>query len=166
MATDIISTHIYKYETSEFDRLLIPLFASSVAAGFPSPADDYLELKLDLNELCIEHPSSTFLAWVHGDSMIGAGINPGDLLVIDKSLEATNNSIVVALLNNEFTLKRLHLKNGRYTLIPENPAYQPILITEEMNFEVWGVVVSVVRVLSPTRGRYPAGTPRTLNIGQ
>lgn len=166
MTTDILSTQIYKYEKGNLDRLLIPLFASSIAAGFPSPADDYLELKLDLNELCIEHPSSTFLAWVQGDSMVNAGINPGDLLVIDRSLEATNNSIVVAILNSEFTVKRLQIKSDRYTLLPENSRYRPTLITEEMNFEVWGVVVSVVRMLSPSRGRYPSGTPRTLNINQ
>lgn len=156
MLPDISPTQIYQYAPDQFQRLLLPLFLTRIAAGFPSPAEDYAdEIKLDLNELCIENPDSTFLAWVQGESMLGAGINPGDLLVIDKSLEARSDQIVVAVLNGEFTLKRLVLKNGSYFLYPENPAFKPIQIGEGTNFEIWGVVVSVVRVLNsnPVRGR-------------
>lgn len=126
-------------------RLLIPLFIESVPAGFPSPAADYIEANLDLNELCIDNPVATFFVRVRGLSMVGAGIQPGDLVVVDRSLEATSGSIVLALIDNEFTLKRLKkTADNHLWLLPENPDFPAIQVKEEMGFEVWGVVISVI----------------------
>ncbi len=122
----------------------LPLFLESVSAGFPSPADDYLDKKLDLNDLLIKNPAATFFVRVQGDSMINAGIYSGDILVVDRSLEAKDSSIVIAVINGELTVKRVSYKNEKLFLTPENGNYKPIAITEEMNFEVWGVVRSVI----------------------
>lgn len=127
--------------------LPLPLYANKVAAGFPSPAQDYVENTLDLNELCIDHPAATFLVRVSGDSMKDAGILDGDILVVDRSLTAVHGNIIVAALNQEFTVKELCLKPIRQ-LLPHNKAYRPILLREQDEFEVFGVVVSVVRKLS------------------
>lgn len=127
--------------------LPLPLYANKVAAGFPSPAQDYVENTLDLNELCIDHPAATFLVRVSGDSMRDAGILDGDILVVDRSLTAVQGNIIVASLNQEFTVKELCLKPVRQ-LLPHNKAYRPILLREQDEFEVFGVVVSVVRKLS------------------
>ncbi|HPI41604.1 MAG TPA: S24 family peptidase, partial [Pseudobdellovibrionaceae bacterium] len=116
------------------------LMETSISAGFPSPADDYIEKTLDLNDFLISRPSSTFMAWVRGDSMVGAGIFNKDLLIIDRSLEAHNRSIVLAYLNGEFTLKRLIKAGGRLFLNPENVKYKAIEVTEEMDFKIWGVL--------------------------
>lgn len=115
-------------------------FSSSVKAGFPSPAEDYLETKLDLNEYLVKHPAATFFVKVSGDSMIGAGICDGDTLVVDRSLVPRNHDVVLAVLNGEFTVKRLNRRQGRVTLCPENSEYTPIEITSDMDFEIWGVV--------------------------
>ena len=122
-----------------------PLFLSSIQAGFPSAADDYLDKKIDLNEHLIKHPAATFFVKVKGDSMIGAGIYSGDMLIVDRSEDPKNNSIVVAILNGEFTVKRLQKKESKIFLIAENPNYKPIEITEGMDFEVWGVVLHTIR---------------------
>lgn len=122
----------------------LPMFLESVSAGFPSPAEDYLEDKLDLNDLLIRNPASTFFVRVTGDSMINSGIHSGDILVVDRSLDPKNGSIVIAVINGELTVKRLSRSNGSISLIPENPNYKKIDITAEMNFEVWGVVSSVI----------------------
>jgi DNA polymerase V len=124
-----------------------PLYASKISAGFPSPADDYLELNLNLNQYLIKHPAATFFVRVEGDSMIGAGIHPGDLLIVDRSLQPMDGKIIIAVLNGDLTVKRLKIKDGIYTLIPENKNYAPIQITEEMNFSIWGVVTSVIHEL-------------------
>lgn len=116
-----------------------------VAAGFPSPADDFLEDKLDLNEKLIKHPAATFFVRVAGNSMIKAGIHSGDLLIVDRSLEPRSGSIVVAVLNGDFTVKRISKKGDKLFLMPENPRYQPIEITDDSNFQVWGVVTNVIR---------------------
>jgi DNA polymerase V len=110
--------------------------------GFPSPADDYLEERLDLNKHLIKHPAATYYARAEGDSMIGAGIYPGDILIVDKAIEAVNNKIIVAWLNNEFTVKRYYIDDrlGKVYLVPENPKYYPHEITPEMDFLIWGVV--------------------------
>lgn len=126
------------------DNLALPIYLESVSAGFPSPADDYTEKSLDLNDLLIKNPAATFFVRVSGDSMINAGMSSGDILVVDRSLDAKNNSIVIAVVNGEMTVKRLSLKNGQVFLCPENPQYKPIKITSEMYFEVWGVVRSVI----------------------
>ncbi len=121
-----------------------PLFLSRVRAGFPSPADDYLEKKLDLNEHLIKHPSATFFVKVTGDSMINAGIFSSDILIVDRSLEAGNNRIIVAVLNGEFTIKRMKKRSGKVFLCAENPNYQPIEIKDGDDFEIWGVVIHVI----------------------
>lgn len=125
-------------------QLNLPMFLESVSAGFPSPADDYMESKLDLNDLLIKNPAATFFVRVTGDSMINAGLNSGDILVVDRSLESKDGSIVIAVINGDLTVKRLSYNNGTVFLVPENKYYKPIKITDEMNFEVWGVVRSVI----------------------
>ena len=122
----------------------LPLYASSVSAGFPSPADDYIETALDLNEHLIKHPAATFFVKVKGDSMIGAGINSGDILIVDRSLEAKNNKIVVAIVNGDFTVKRFVKRKDKVYLLAENPEYEPIEVKQGMDFEVWGVVMHVI----------------------
>ena len=121
-----------------------PLYSSGVSAGFPSPAEDYMEKKLDLNELLIQHPSATFFVRVNGDSMIGAGISHDNILIVDRSLEAVSGKIVIAIVGGEFTVKRLVKKGASYTLVAENPAYPPIPINEEASCEIWGVVTSSI----------------------
>jgi DNA polymerase V len=122
----------------------LPVYASTVKGGFPSPADDYIEKELDLNELMIRHPAATFYVRVDGDSMIGAGIHPGDILVVDRSLKALDGKIVVAVIDGEFTVKRLRLKQRRVTLVAENSAYRDLCITDANDFRVWGVVTYVI----------------------
>ncbi len=123
--------------------LPLPLF-SGVAAGFPSPAEPFIEQSLDLNELMIRHPAATFFVRVNGDSMQGAGIFSGDILVVDRSLSAVNGKIIVAFVNGEFTVKRLLLDGKNACLAPENPSYATIPITPETEFQVWGVVTYVI----------------------
>lgn len=124
-----------------------PIFSSSVPAGFPSPADDYIEGQLDLNEYFVPHPSATFYVRVTGESMTGAGILPGDILIVDRSLDAAHDSVVIAVVDNELTVKRLYRKNGRIELRPENPAYPIIQFDQEMELIIWGVVSGVTRKL-------------------
>ena len=125
-------------------RQAIPLFLTKIAAGFPSPADDFLEKKIDLNEHLIRHPAATFFVRVAGDSMQNAGIFGGDLLIVDRSLEVKDDSIVVAVLNGEFTVKHVKKAEGKLFLVPANEAYSPLEVTAEMDFTVWGVVTSVI----------------------
>ncbi|KTC64537.1 SOS (error prone) mutagenesis protein UmuD (RumA) (plasmid) [Legionella adelaidensis] len=122
----------------------LPLYSSKVSAGFPSPADDYIETKLDLNEFLIQHPSSTFIVKASGDSMIGASIQSGDLLIVDKSIEPTHGKIVIASLNGELTVKRLQKQGGKTQLVAENTSYSPIDITENMDMVIWGVVTHII----------------------
>lgn len=124
-----------------------PFYATRVAAGFPSPADDYLESKLDLNQYLVKHPAATFFVRVEGESMLGAGIHPDDILVVDRSLKPTDGKIVIAVVNGELTVKRLKIGPNSVTLLPENPRYPAIPITEEMNFSIWGVVTNVIHSL-------------------
>ncbi len=124
--------------------LHLPLFSDRVAAGFPSPADDHLDNKLDLNEHLVKHPAATFFVRVEGRSMIGAGIHPDDILVVDRSVEASNGNIVVAAVDGELTVKRLHYRRARLFLEPENPDYDPIEITGDTDLVVWGVVTNVI----------------------
>lgn len=121
-----------------------PLFTSTVSAGFPSPADDYIERHLDLNELLVKHPTATFFVRVEGQSMINAGIKSGDILIVDRSLNPSSGHVVIAVLNGEFLVKKLHKRGNQTWLLPENPKYQPMQITAEANFEIWGVVTSVI----------------------
>ena len=130
-----------------FSRLHIPLFLEQVSAGFPSPAEDYVEKTLDLNELCIKHPAATFFVRVQGESMIAAGIYPDDVLVVDRSLRARHGDIIIASLESEMTVKQLHLTPLPVRLLPRNSAYQPITVEGDMVMEVFGVVTNVVRSL-------------------
>jgi DNA polymerase V len=117
------------------------LYTSQIPAGFPSPAEDFMEKRLDLNDYLIKNQASTFLVRVRGNSMVNAGIFDGDLLIIDRSVEARDGKIVLGVLNGEFTIKRISKKEKRLFLAPENEDYKPIEITEEMDFQIWGVVI-------------------------
>ncbi len=125
----------------------IPLYACGVSAGFPSPADDYLEGTLDLNERLIREPAATFFVRAKGDSMIGAGIHDGDLLVVDRSAEPKDGRVVIAVINGELTVKRLVREKGIARLEPENPAYKPISFGEDDDVRLWGVVTNVIHPL-------------------
>lgn len=121
-----------------------PLYSSKVRAGFPSPADDYIERFLDLNEFLIRHPAGTFFVRASGDSMTDAGIHNDDLLIVDRSLEATNGKIVIASINGELTVKRLSKINGIVKLLPANSNYSPIEVGDEQDLVIWGVVTYVI----------------------
>lgn len=124
--------------------LPLPLYLSAISAGFPSPAEDYIDKRLDLNEHLIRNPAATFFVRVEGDSMRDAGVASGDILIVDRAAEARNDSIVVAALDGELTVKRLCKKHGRLFLVPENPDYKPIEIYPEASFQVWGVVTYII----------------------
>jgi len=121
-----------------------PLFIAPVVAGFPSPADDYVERGLDLNEFLVAHPQATFFARVRGTSMEGVGIHDGDTLVVDRAIAARDGQVVIALVNNEFTVKRLKRTKRGLFLVAENPSFHAIEVTPGMAFEVWGVVTFVI----------------------
>jgi DNA polymerase V len=127
--------------------LPLPMMSSKIEAGFPSPADDHLEKCLDLNEYLIRHPAATFFLRVRGYSMIRAGIHHDDLLIVDRSLEPASGDIVVAVLNGELTIKRLHRESGAVWLRPENPDFQPLAVTEGTDLLIWGVATDVVHSL-------------------
>ena len=120
---------------------------TGISAGFPSPADDFRETRISLDEELITNKEATFFAKVSGQSMVGAGLDDNDLLVIDRSIEPANNKIAVCFLDGEFTVKRLRVENNEVWLQPENPDYPIIKITEENNFVIWGIVTSVVKKL-------------------
>ncbi len=124
-----------------------PLFLSGVSAGFPSPADDYLDQKLDLNEHLVKNQAATFFVRVAGDSMIGAGINDNDILVVDRSLEPCSGSIVIAAVNGELTVKRLMKNKDTCRLAAENPDYPDLEIDEDTPLEIWGVATYAIHSL-------------------
>ena len=125
-------------------KLRLILYAAAIPAGFPSPAEDYIDKRLDLNEHLIKHPAATFFVKVAGHSMINAGIHDGDTLIVDRSLEPADKKIVIAVLNGEMTVKRLRKLRGRLYLMPENDSFQPIEVAEGSDFQIWGVVSSVI----------------------
>lgn len=125
----------------------LPLFLTYVPAGFPSPADDYIERKLDLNAYLVRHPAATFFVRVTGDSMTGAGIHSGDMLIVDRSLEPADNSVVIAGIEGELTVKRIRKRDGKLFLVPENDRYEPVEVTGETDFDIWGVVTNVIHRL-------------------
>ena len=125
--------------------LVLPVADGGIRAGFPSPAQDYLESGIDLNKELVKNPSSTFFGRVSGDSMAGAGIEDGDLIVIDKSISASEGDIAVCFVDGEFTLKRIHIENNFVWLVPENPKYRRIKVTPDQNFMVWGVVTYSIK---------------------
>jgi DNA polymerase V len=127
--------------------VLLPLFTGKVAAGFPSPADDYVEKTLDLNELLVQKPAATFFARAQGESMLGAGIHPNDILVVDRSIEPVPGKIVICALNGELVVKRLKRGADQWILASENPYYPDILLHEELEMVVWGVVTNVIHAV-------------------
>ncbi len=125
----------------------ITFFDTGISAGFPSPADDFKESRISLDKELIKNPDATFFARVSGESMIGAGLEDNDLLIIDRSLEPTHNRIAVCYLDGEFTVKRLKVDGNCVWLQPENPNYKPIKITEESDFLIWGIVTNVIKAV-------------------
>jgi DNA polymerase V len=125
-------------------KLELPMYETNVPAGFPSPAQEYLGDTMDLNEYLIKNATASFFAKVEGESMIDAGIFAGDLVVVDRSITACDGNIVIAAVNNEFTIKRLSTKNG-IRLLPENKEYEPIVMSGENELVIWGVVTSLIR---------------------
>ncbi|EXJ16933.1 LexA family protein [Imhoffiella purpurea] len=123
----------------------LPLYGSRISAGFPSPADDDIEATIDLNEHLVQHPAATFFVRVQGESMTGAGIHDGDLLVVDRALEPRSGAIVVAVVDGELTVKRLKIECERVWLMAENPAYPPLEIRDGQELFIWGVVAHAVR---------------------
>lgn len=132
------------YQAEPIVEIEIPFASFSVPAGFPSPADDYIDPKLDLNEYLIQHPAATFLVRVQGDSMIEAGINNGDILVVDRALDPKDGDIAVCVIDGEFTVKRLRIIKDEIFLAPENGKFKPIKITKFQDFRVWGVVTYII----------------------
>ena len=131
----MFATYLHKTERP----LELPLFLERIPCGFPSPAQDYVEESLDLNRLVVKHPSATYFVRVSGDSMIGAGIGDGDLLVVDRSLKADHGDIVVAAVAGEFTVKELRTRPS-VVLMPHNPKYKPITFHAEEELQIFGVV--------------------------
>lgn len=135
------------FEVESRAQASIPLMSHKASCGFPSPADDYLDRPLDFNELLIVNPAATFAVRVGGDSMIHAGLYPNDIAIVDRSLTARDKSIILALVDGEFTIKRYRKKGSRVWLEAENPTYNDIKITEDTTFEVWGVIKHSIRML-------------------
>ncbi len=130
----------------EYNSLVnLPLADQGISAGFPSPADDFLDLSIDLNKELIKHPYATFYGRVRGDSMTGAGLDDGDLLIIDKSLEPQDGKIAVCFIDGEFTVKRIKIDIDSLWLMPENKKYKPLKVTEDNEFIIWGVVTCVIK---------------------
>ena len=142
MRTDNTIDEIFAVEHKTIVKC--PLFICGVSAGFPSPADDHIDRKLDLNELLIQNPAASFFVRVAGDSMKDAGINNGDILVVDRSLQATSGKIIIGIVNGDLTVKRLVRNDTSCKLVAENPDYPPVEISEDMDFNVWGIVTSVI----------------------
>ena len=124
-----------------------PLYENAVQCGFPSPADDFLDLDINLNDYLVKHKSATFCVKVNGSSMNGVGIHSGDVLIVDRAESVKNNSIVLAVIDSEFTVKSIKKNAGKLYLNPANDNYKPIEITEDMNFHVWGIVTFVIHAL-------------------
>lgn len=122
----------------------IPFADSRVSAGFPAAIESFAEKTLDLHDFLIKHPAATFFIRVKGDSMVGAGVSDGDILIVDRALSISPNKIVIARIADEFTVKRIKIENDKIFLIPANESYAPIEITEEMDAEVWGIVTYII----------------------
>lgn len=129
----------------EKDNILPGMAQDGIHAGFPSPATDYMTQAIDLNKELVRHPAATFYGRVVGDSMIDAGVEEGDILVIDRSLEPQSGDMAVCFLDGEFTLKYLHIDRSGLTLVPANPEYPEIKVGEGMEFKMWGVVTYVIK---------------------
>lgn len=140
-----IETRVKLYGISTSSFLKLPLLSLGISAGFPSPALDFIDLSIDLNKLLIKTASATFYGRVKGESMKEAGIQDGDLLIIDKSLEAVHGKIAVCYVDGEFTLKRIHLEGKNCWLMPANKNYSPIKIEEYTDLKIWGIVAHVIK---------------------
>ena len=140
-STFILLIQVLDSFDSTTKRFRIPLLNDSVSAGFPSPADDYTEENIDLNEHLISNPFSTFFLRVKGDSMINAGIKDKDLIIVDKSLIAKPGNIIIAMIDGEFTIKRLSIKNDELYLKAENHNYPDFSIKNHIDVQIWGVVI-------------------------
>ena len=142
----IADSSILEFYTANIDtQISLPFIEGGIAAGFPSPAQDYIDLKIDLNTELISNPSSTFYARVKGTSMQDAGISDGDILVIDKSLDPKDGDTAVCYIDGEFTLKYIKLDKEAVYLVPANPKFEPIKVTEENNFCIWGIVTYSIK---------------------
>ncbi|RYH73448.1 translesion error-prone DNA polymerase V autoproteolytic subunit [Flavobacteriaceae bacterium 144Ye] len=135
------------YSPDDSHDLEIVLAQTGISAGFPSPADDFKEFRISLDKTLVKNKEATFYARVSGQSMIGAGLDDGDLLVVDKSLEPQHNKIAVCFIDGEFTVKRLRVTKEGVYLQPENPAYEPLLVTNDNDFQIWGIVTHVIKKL-------------------
>jgi DNA polymerase V len=124
-----------------------PFVAGGIAAGFPSPAEDFSELKISLDQTLVKNKEATFYARVNGHSMRDAGISDGDILVIDRSLNPTNNKIAVCFIDGEFTVKRVRIQKDGVYLVPENPEFKPFKVTTENKLIIWGIVTYVIKSL-------------------
>lgn len=139
------SKHLTFFTPESFGDTGAHFFDTGISAGFPSPAEDFKQQRLSLDKELIKNKEATFFARVSGQSMIGAGLDDNDLLVIDRSLDPAHNKIAVCFLDGEFTVKRLKIENEELWLQPENPSYKPIQVTEENNFVIWGIVTNVIK---------------------
>lgn len=137
--------HLELYSSDTSITLPLPYAEDGIRAGFPSPAQDYMELSIDLNKELVPHPSSTFYGRVKGDSMKDEGIEEGDILVIDKSLELMNDDLAVCFVDGEFTLKRVRVEAETVWLVPSNKAYPEIPITTDNDFIIWGIVTYTIK---------------------
>lgn len=137
------SISIFRPEVGE--ELFLPVLSAGISAGFPSPAMDFMDVSIDLNQLMIKHPSATFFGRVQGTSMLDAGISDGDLLVIDRSLSPANNKIAICFIDGEFTIKRIQKEVDCCWLMPANEKYKPIKVTKDNDFLVWGIVTHVIK---------------------
>jgi len=133
------------YTANTSTHISLPFIEGGIAAGFPSPAQDYIDLNIDLNQELISNPSSTFYARVKGTSMQDAGIMDGDILVIDKSLEPKDGDTAVCFVDGEFTLKYIKFETDMIYLVPANPKFEPIKVTEDNNFCIWGIVTYSIK---------------------
>tara|TARA_B100000953_G_scaffold299460_1_gene299423 strand:- start:1065 stop:1514 length:450 start_codon:yes stop_codon:yes gene_type:complete len=133
------------FSSSSEVAIKLPFVTEGISAGFPSPADDFLDVSIDLNKHLIKNPSSTFYGRVRGNSMIDAGIENGDLLIIDKSLEPINGKVAVCYIDGEFTVKRIQIEKKVVWLVAENKDYLPIKVTETNDFLIWGIVTHVIK---------------------
>jgi len=131
--------------------VLLPLFSSAISAGFPSPADDHLEDRLDLNRYLISQPASTFFMRFEGEPMLESGLQHGDLLIVDRSVAPTDSKIVVAAINGELVVRRVRQSRRQMRLLSENPSCPTIYITKDTEFQIWGVVTHAIRTLHSTR---------------
>ena len=133
------------YSANTFSSLEIPYVQTGVSAGFPSPAGDFTEGSIDLNKELIKNPSATFFVRVKGNSMIDAGIKNGDLLIVDKSMEPRNGNIAVCFIDGDFTVKRIKIEKDCIFLVPANSDFNPIKVTADNDFVIWGVVTNVIK---------------------